>query len=120
MKFEKFFIYLLLVLCFIASFMFTRNSRPELYDDSLKFQNQFVINDTVKIKILDSKSYNNGKTGVDYYIFTDKGRLLINNKDSFFNSDLQEKAFLNINKVCTAKVKESIIISDWQVTSFTC
>lgn len=94
--------------------------RPELHDDSLLFQSQYVENGQVEITIKNSERYNNGKNGKSYYIFTDKGRLLIDDKKHFFNSTMHKKALANIGKTCTATVDSKIFSRNWEIHYLYC
>lgn len=95
-------------------------SRPELFDDSQIFQSQHVVNGQVNITILNAKSYSQGKTGYNYYIFTDKGRLLVDSRESFFDRDLYNKAKDNINKTCSATVNDKTFSKDWEISHLNC
>lgn len=115
-------IYTVLIVAFLFSILFAINyyTRTKLYDDNLIFQHQHVVNGQVNITILNAESYSQGKSGYFYYIFTDKGRLLVDSKESFFNSSLFHKAQNNINNTCSAIVDSKIISSDWEIHQLDC
>lgn len=107
---------------FLFAVIFTLNyyTRAELWDDSQLFQHQHVVNGKVDITILDAESYSHGKSGFRYYIFTDKGRLLIDDKKNFFNSTMHKKALANIGKTCTATVDSKIFSRNWEIHYLYC
>lgn len=115
--------YPILIIIFILGaglIIFNLLARPELYDDSLLFQSQYVKSGQVEIIIKNSKKYNNGKSGSSYYLFTDKGRLLIDDKENFFNSTMHKKALTNIGKTCSATVDSKVFSSDWEIHHLNC
>ena len=110
------FVILLVVVVFALNYY----TRAELWDDSQLFQNQHVVNGKVDITILDAESYSYGKSGFRYYIFTDKGRLLVDSKESFLDRTLYNKAKDNLNKTCSAIVDSKIISSNWEIHYLNC
>lgn len=86
-------------------------TRPELYDDNLIFKDEHIKNGFVEITVKDAKRYSNGKSGSYYYIFTDKGRLKINSKETVFDVSLYKR----IKKECLYRpVQASVSIDSWQ------
>ncbi len=106
----------LLVLIFLIGSAWTHAFRPELIDDYLIFQSEQVTNNQVDVKIQSFDSYNNGKSGISYYIFTDKGRLLVNNEGFSFDHDLYKDFESKKGMVCTVKVSENWFYG-WEVVS---
>ena len=91
---------------------------PELFKESNQFQSETVVNGSVDIKLLEAKSYkDSNESSYYYYLFTDKGRLLINN-DNGFDHALFSYVENNLLKTCKATVSKSLV--DWEVNSITC
>lgn len=108
------------VFLFAVIFALNYYTRAELWDDSQLFQHQHVVNGKVDITILDAESYSHGKSGFRYYIFTDKGRLLVDSKESFLDRTLYNKAKDNINKTCSAIVDSKTLSSNWEIHYLNC
>lgn len=111
---------IIIAIFFIIFGIYSYLSQPELYDNNQIFQHQHAVNNNVDITILGTNSYYKGKSGYSYYIFTDKGRLLVDSKESLLNSSLFDKAKNNINNTCSAVVDSKIFSSDWEIHKLDC
>lgn len=117
---KKLFTFFIIFILFLTTSFFLYSSKTELYNDKLIFQSEHVINDKVDITILNAKSYLNLRQNSYYYIFTDKGRLIVDNKQSPLNSTLFTKIKDNINNTCSASVSSQLLSSDWAINDIYC
>lgn len=92
-----------------------KHLRPELYDEINDFKSSYIIDNTVEVTLKKFDRYNNGKSGNSYYVFTDKGKLLINPDGFTFDKTLYKELKKFKNQTCTLKVEEGIFV-DWQTT----
>lgn len=105
-----------LILIIISGMAWTKIFRPELVDENLAFQSELVVNNQIDVEVQHLDSYNNGKAGIYYYIFTDKGRLLVNNEGFSFDHDLYKEFESKKGMVCTVKVNDHWF-NGWEVVS---
>jgi hypothetical protein len=106
-----------LIILLIGVFIFTRYSRPELYDESNNFKGWKVEKNQVIVKIEGANWYDSSQS-TSYYIFTDIGKLYVSNKGVFsFNETLYEELEEYIGYYCTLNV-ENLFLSGWSVRDF--
>ena len=90
--------------------------RQELYDDAKIYPDNAVTENITVSKIVSVNKYNNGRSLYSYYVFTDKGRLLIDKEGLFsWNSDLYAEFEQKINATCTMQVYKSSWHTDYRV-----
>ena len=107
-----------LVIFSIAT-VYTHKQRPELTSESLIFKSELVNEGHVDIQVLDLKTYHEGRHGVRYFAFTDKGRLQVVNDLFSLNYTLYKEIENIKGQICTAKVSQSIT-NQWQINGVTC
>lgn len=110
----------LLALLFFSAWLKINYTQTEIYDDNLNFKAEFIKDNHVDFTIDSVKKYREGKSTI-YYVFTDIGRLRIDNEDSIFDSalyyDIKDE---QMNKQCTGKVYKLKYQKDWRLQSINC
>lgn len=107
--------FILVIILISVTVAIVKHTRPELYDENNDFQSSYIIDNTVEVTLEKFDRYNNGKSGNSYYVFTDKGKLLINPDGFTFDKTLYKELKKFKNQTCTLKVEEGILV-DWETT----